>query len=141
MKKLVCALFVIHFFFAGSLSHPAIAQDGGGEDDIIKNTQNDILLVAGAGAGGAVLGLSTLSFVEKPSKHVSNIWTGAALGIIAGVIFVAYNSAQKGSEDLQSDEASVDFNSSERYAWHSQNSQNLTLPSVQFGTQFWRLTF
>lgn len=110
------------------------------EDDIIKNTQNDILLVAGAGAAGAVLGLSTLSFVDKPSRHISNIWTGAALGVIAGVVWVAYNSAQRGSEDLQSEEASLDFNSSERYAWHQDNAV-LTKPEVQFGTEFWRSSF
>lgn len=134
MKKLICALLSLSL--VATAVNPAFAQES--EDDLIKNTQNDIMLIAAAGAGGAVLGLSTLSFVEKPSKHVSNIWTGAALGIIAGVVFVAYNSAQKGSEDLQS---SVDFNSSERVAWHSENAENLTLPSVQFGTQIWQTSF
>lgn len=134
MKKLICALLSLSLI--ATAVNPAFAQES--EDDLIKNTQNDIMLIAAAGAGGAVLGLSTLSFVEKPSKHVSNIWTGAALGIIAGVIFVAYNSAQKGSEDLQS---SVDFNSSERVAWHSENTEILTLPSVQFGTQIWQASF
>ncbi len=135
MKKLICALLSLSL--AATAVNPAFAQETS-EDDLIKNTQNDIMLIAVAGAGGAVLGLSTLSFVEKPSKHVSNIWTGAALGIIAGVIFVAYNSAQKGSEDLQS---SSEFNSSERVAWHSENAENLTLPSVQFGTQIWQSSF
>ncbi len=134
MKKLICALLSLSLL--ATAVNPAFAQES--EDDIIKNTQNDIMIVAAAGAGGAVLGLSTLSFVEKPSKHVSNIWTGAALGIIAGVIFVAYNSAQKGSEELQS---SSEFNSSERVAWHSENSENLTLSKVQFGTQIWQLSF
>ncbi len=135
MKKLICALLSLSLLV--SAVNPAMAQDSG-EDDIIKNTQNDIMLIAAAGAGGAVLGLSTLSFVEKPSKHVSNIWTGAALGIIAGVIFVAYNSAQKGSEELQS---SREFNSSERVAWHAEQAENLSLSSVQFGTQFWHTSF
>ncbi len=134
MKKLICALLSLSLLTTAV--NPAFAQES--EDDIIKNTQNDIMLVAVAGAGGAVLGLSTLSFVEKPSKHVSNIWTGAALGIIAGVIFVAYNSAQKGSEDLQS---SSEFSSSERVAWHSENSENLSFSQVQFGTQIYQLSF
>lgn len=134
MKKLICALLSLTLL--ATAVNPAFAQES--EDDIIKNTQNDIMIVAAAGAGGAVLGLSTLSFVEKPSKHVSNIWTGAALGIIAGVIFVAYNSAQKSSEDLQT---SSEFNSSERVAWHSENANNLTLPEVQFGTQIWQTSF
>lgn len=135
MKKLICALLSLSLL--ATAVNPALAQDSA-EDDIIKNTQNDIMLVAAAGAGGAVLGLSTLSFVEKPSKHVSNIWTGAALGIIAGVIFVAYNSAQKGSEDLQS---SSEFSSSERVAWHSENTENLSFNQVQFGTQIYQLSF
>jgi uncharacterized membrane protein YebE (DUF533 family) len=135
MKKLFCALFGLYLFFAQGLMNSAFAQD---EEDIATSTQNDIMIVGIAGAGGAILGLSTLSFVDKPSKHVSNIWTGAALGVIAGVVYVAYNSAQRGSEDLQS---SRDFNSSERLAWHEENSGNLTLPSVQFGTQIWQTQF
>lgn len=135
MKKLVCALLALNIFLMGTVVNPAFAQD---EDDIIKNTHNDLMLVGAAGIGGAVIGLSTLSFVDKPSQHVSNIWTGAAIGIIAGVLFVAYNSAQKGSEELQS---SREFNSHERFAWHSGNTQNLTMTKVQFGTQIWGLSF
>lgn len=135
MKKLFCALFSFYFVLAGSLISPAFAED---EDDIIRSTQNDILLIAAAGGGGAILGLSTLSFVDKPSKHLANIWTGAAIGVIAGVIVVAYNSAQRGSEDLQS---SRDFSSFERVAWHTEHTDSLTFPSVQFGTQIWQISF
>jgi hypothetical protein len=111
------------------------------QDDVIKNTQDDILLVAAAGAGGAILGLSTLSFYETPSQHISNLWTGAALGIIAGVIFVAYNSAQKGSEDLVSSHSSEGFSTTDRSKWHSEKMQLLSQQSVQFGTQFWQTSF
>lgn len=133
MKKILSFLLAFHV-----LAGVASAQNR--EDDIIKNTQNDILIVAGAGVAGAVLGLSTLSFVDKPSKHIANIWTGAAIGVIAGVVWVAYNSAMRGSEDLQGDEASLDFNSSERLAWHQENS-DLTLPRAEFGTQIWTTSF
>jgi len=133
MKKNFTLLLSLNLFFATAGASLAQAQD-----DLIKSTQNDIMMVAGAGAAGAILGLSTLSFVDQPSKHLSNIWTGAAIGVIAGVIFVAYNSAQKNSEDLQS---SKDFNSFERIAWHTENAQDLTLPSVQFGTKIWELSF
>jgi hypothetical protein len=111
------------------------------EDDIMKNTQNDILLVAGAGAGGAILGLSTLSFYDKASMHVSNVWTGAAIGIIAGVIFVAYSSAQKGSEELQGSIPSEAFSTSERVVWHQGNANLLSSGPVQFGTQLWQSSF
>jgi hypothetical protein len=134
MKKILSLLIAFQL-----VTSVAFAQ-GESEDDIIKNTQNDIILVAGAGAGGALLGLSTLSFVDKPSRHISNIWTGAALGVIAGVIWVAYNSAQRGQEDLESEEASLDFDSGERVAWHLENSV-LTTPQGQFGTEFWSTSF
>lgn len=135
MKKIISLLLALQLLIG-----VAFAQDDG-DDNLVKNTQNDILLVAAAGAAGAVLGLSTLSFVDKPSRHLSNVWTGAALGVIAGVIFVAYNSAQRGQEDLQSDEeASLDFNSQERVAWHFQNA-TLTSPKGQFGTEIWSTSF
>ena len=136
MKKILALLIAFQL-----MTVTAFAQGSSEDDDLIKNTQNDILIVAGAGAAGAVLGLSTLSFVDKPSRHISNIWTGAAIGVIAGVIWVAYNSAQRGQEDLQSEEeASLDFNSSERVAWH-QDHTSLTNPQVQFGTEFWKASF
>ncbi len=122
------------------------AEGADGGDDVLKNTQNDVILVVGAGVAGAILGLSTLSFVEKPAKHLSNIWTGGALGVIAGVVFVAYNSAQRGQESIEeedaaNEEASVYFKTSERLAWHLENSQDLAFPEVQFGTRVWQMNF
>jgi hypothetical protein len=136
MKKFLCAILTVTLFLGSATFNPTVAQET--EDDIVKNTQQDITLVGVAAAGGVVLGLSTLSFMDKPSQHVSNIWTGAALGIIAGVIFVAYMSAQKNSEELQS---SRQFNSSERVAWHNQNVEKLTHPQAQFGTSVFQFRF
>lgn len=115
----------------------AIAQ----QDDVLANTQNDILMVGAAGAAGAVLGLSTLSFSDQPSKSIPNIWTGAALGIIAGVIYVAYNSAQKSSEDLISASDERDFSTSSRERWHlSKASNNQNLAPI-FAAEFWQTRF
>ncbi|PIS10128.1 MAG: hypothetical protein COT73_11040 [Bdellovibrio sp. CG10_big_fil_rev_8_21_14_0_10_47_8] len=41
-----------------------------------------------AGLAGAVLGLSTLSFYGEPQEHIGNIWTGLAIGTIAGSVYV-----------------------------------------------------
>jgi hypothetical protein len=41
-----------------------------------------------AGLGGAVLGLSTLSFYGEPQDHIGNIWTGLAVGVIGGTTYV-----------------------------------------------------
>lgn len=44
--------------------------------------------------GGAVLGLSTLSFYGKPQEHTDNITAGALVGLIAGIGYVAYDSSR-----------------------------------------------
>jgi hypothetical protein len=45
-----------------------------------------------AGLGGAILGLSTLSFYGDPQEHVGNIWTGLAVGALGGGLYVASQS-------------------------------------------------
>ena len=66
-------------------------------DTIIDDSIRDISLVVGAGAVGAVLGLSTLSFVDKPSEHTRNIAVGGALGIVVGVAVVIFSQATRSS--------------------------------------------
>ena len=51
-----------------------------------------------AGLGGAVLGLSTLSFYGRPQDKLANIAIGAAVGIIVGVVFTAYSMASEPEE-------------------------------------------
>jgi len=51
-----------------------------------------------AGLGGAVLGLSTLSFYGRPQDKLANIAIGAAVGIIVGVIYTAYQMASTPEE-------------------------------------------
>jgi hypothetical protein len=132
MKKLLGLLLTFQFL----LALPALAQEE--DDDLMKNTWNDLYIVAGAGVGGGILGLSTLSFVEEPSEHLANIWTGAAIGVIVGVIYVAYSSAIKAPEELS---GSIDFNSHERFAWHRSESSFLTPSPGQIGTDFWSMNF
>jgi hypothetical protein len=66
-------------------------------DTIMDDSIRDISLVVGAGAVGAVLGLSTLSFVDKPSEHMRNIAVGGALGIVVGVAVVIFSQATRSS--------------------------------------------
>lgn len=40
------------------------------------------------GLGGAVLGLSTLSFYGKPQDHTGNIYAGLGVGLVAGAIYI-----------------------------------------------------
>lgn len=51
-----------------------------------------------AGLGGAVLGLSTLSFYGRPQDNLSNIAVGFAVGVIAGTVIVTYRAATNPAE-------------------------------------------
>jgi hypothetical protein len=51
-----------------------------------------------SGLGGAVLGLSTLSFYGRPQDKLSNIAVGFAVGVITGTIVVTYNAATNPDE-------------------------------------------
>lgn len=135
MKKALSVLLILQLF----LLTPAVAAEQ--EDEFVKNTQDDILMVAGAGLAGAILGLSTLSFYETPSLHVGNIWTGAAVGIIAGVVFVAYNSAQKGSEELVTMKSSSEFDTFDRGQWHGKNIQLTSSQAPVLSAPFWQTNF
>lgn len=53
-----------------------------------------------SGLGGAVLGLSTLSFHGRPQDHLGNIAIGFAVGVVFGTIYVTYNTATKPKEYL-----------------------------------------
>lgn len=46
-----------------------------------------------SGLGGAVLGLSTLSFYGRPQDKLVNIAIGFAVGVMAGTTYVTYNAA------------------------------------------------
>jgi hypothetical protein len=48
-----------------------------------------------SGLGGAVLGLSTLSFYSRPQEKLSNIGIGAAVGIIVGTVYTTYQAATR----------------------------------------------
>lgn len=51
--------------------------------------------------GGAVLGLSTLSFYGEPQEHTSNITNGALLGFVAGLGYVLYSTNKKSEYQYQ----------------------------------------
>lgn len=107
------------------VSSNVLAQDDG---DIVKDSLRDISVVAGTGLGGAVLGLSTLSFVEEPKEHLDNILIGGSIGIIVGVAIVAWGQATK-SKGLYEDNAQVkkpDFGTYARSSWHqSEHAKNI----------------
>lgn len=138
--KLACSLLIALSFV---LPRSAWAQDASSNEDIVESTRNDLLMVAGGGVVGAVLGLSTLSFYDKPSKHVSNIWTGAAIGIIGGVIVVALGHAQKTQEDLTtySPKVTPEFSTEAREDWHFAHIADNTDVRTVFSSNVWTMNF
>lgn len=115
------------FLFVLMQSSYSFAQADENLDMFVSDTKNDLLVVVGAGLAGAVLGLSTLSFVEEPKDHTDNIITGASIGIIAGVIVVAMNQAQKtqnmmypGEEEYGLNDDYRGFGTKSRGQWHRQ---------------------
>ncbi|MFZ4405234.1 MAG: hypothetical protein ACOYOK_14125 [Pseudobdellovibrionaceae bacterium] len=54
-----------------------------------QQIKRNVATVLFASIGGAILGLSTLSFYGKPEEHTSNITYGALLGCIGGLTYLA----------------------------------------------------
>ena len=129
MKTKSTKILLLSLILCFSQIQSAYSQkDDEGLDGIVDETKQDIMLVLGGGLAGAILGLSTLSFVDEPKEHTRNILVGASLGIIVGVAFVAFNQANKSRDLIYSSEeefdegASLDFQTFEREQWHSQVS-------------------
>lgn len=73
------------------LALPANAQEE--EKKATTGTRRQLATIIFAGLGGAVLGLSTLSFYGRPQDMLSNIAIGFAVGAIVGTVFVTYQTA------------------------------------------------
>lgn len=142
MKTILFKNFLLGLIFCVSTVQNSYSQENEGLDGIVDETKQDIMLVLGGGLAGAVLGLSTLSFVEEPKEHTRNILVGASIGIIIGVAYVAFNQANKSRELIYSaqefdEAASLDFKTFEREEWHSQVSSSYqSLRPTHVGVSF-----
>ncbi len=59
-----------------------------------RSVKRNVATVMFATLGGAILGLSTLSFYGEPQEHTNNITVGALVGFVAGVGYVVYDSSR-----------------------------------------------
>lgn len=76
--------------FAGASSY---AQGSTVEKPPSGGPRKQIGTIIYAGLGGAVLGLSTLSFYGRPQDKLANIAIGFAIGVMGGTVAVTYNAA------------------------------------------------
>lgn len=92
--KTVVVIFIVTSF----VSSHAFAQQGQSSTQIGPKKQLTMIFLAGL--GGAVLGLSTLSFHGRPQDHLGNIAIGFAIGAVFGTVYVTYNTATKPKQYL-----------------------------------------
>ena len=141
MKQLLLAFCVFLF-----LSHRSWSQDAGGESDgILQESISDVYTVVGCSAGGAILGLSTLSFAEDPWSEGKNIVVGASIGLILGVAIVAWSQASKSQRMYQDSfdrpQSSFKKDTNWKVAWHYDqhkviNSNSSSLEGVTLNFRF-----
>ena len=96
MGKIV--LFAFFVFAVGSQ-----AQVGTGEEEIdaFGTSARDFAIVGATTALGALIGASTLSFVDKPKRHLKKVVVGGSIGVIIGVGVVAYLQATKSQQSYE----------------------------------------
>lgn len=88
-KSTFCFVILLFFYsnvFAES-SYGNYSSSGG-------SVRGQVARIMMSGLGGAVFGLSTLSFYGEPQKHLSNVALGAAVGLLIGSIYVTSVSLQ-----------------------------------------------
>ncbi len=95
--------FLLLIAVSASVTSSALAQtssgsSSAGETRSTGGPRRQLAMIIFAGLGGAVLGLSTLSFYGRPQDNLQNIAIGFAGGVIVGTTFVTYRAATNPSE-------------------------------------------
>jgi hypothetical protein len=87
MKKFLTVIFIVTL-----VSSMAFGQQ---EETRRRSSgpRRQLATIVFAGLGGAILGLSTLSFYGRPQDELANIAIGFAVGVIAGTAYVTFKSA------------------------------------------------
>lgn len=83
-------LVVVIFLWSGLFCvQKAFAVESRTVGPTVKSQVSKILL---SSLGGAILGISTLSFYDKPQEHLSNVAVGGTVGAVLGSIYVTKES-------------------------------------------------
>jgi len=104
MRKGLCVFLTVLAVLGGMLpGQNAFAQQqqqmaGESAGHASGGPRKQLATIIYAGLGGAVLGLSTLSFYGRPQDKLANIAIGFAVGVIVGTSVVTYNAATNPDE-------------------------------------------
>jgi hypothetical protein len=94
-------LFVAASVFA--ISGRSFAQQGGAASSMSQiEPRNAVSVILMSGLVGGVLGLSTLSFYDRPQDNIRNITIGAGVGMISAALFMTYTVSQTQSPATRS---------------------------------------
>jgi hypothetical protein len=107
-----------------------------GQDTTVRKKsgpRRQLATILFAGLGGAILGLSTLSFYGRPQDYLGNIGLGFAAGVIVGTIYVTYKSATT-KDYSDSDSAQNEINE-QKFLWAPMIAPQKT-DSTALGGQF-----
>lgn len=91
VKQIKTAIIV--FVVTTLVSSHVFAQEG--QNSTQMGPKKQLTMIFLSGLGGAVLGLSTLSFHGRPQDHLGNIAIGFAIGAVFGTVYVTYKTATK----------------------------------------------
>ena len=77
----------------------------GSEQGVVSKygPRRQIATIVYMGLGGAVLGLSTLSFYGRPQDKLTNIPIGFGVGVIIGTVYMTYQAATNPQEFYRSE--------------------------------------
>lgn len=106
MKKVI--LIVATVIMSAQISLAQVQGQSAASSELI-GFRRGLATVMLAGLGGAILGLSTLSFYGDPQEHISNIWTGLAVGAIGGGLYVVSQSRANSSLAQASEPRQIPF--------------------------------
>lgn len=86
-----CRLLCLVLASFALLPHGGFAQDADTNSPLeVRNAVGTILI---AGLVGGILGLSTLSFYDKPQDNIRNIFFGAGAGMIVSTLWMTMSVA------------------------------------------------
>jgi hypothetical protein len=86
VKRFLSMILVVCFITTSAFAQQNVTKKKSGP-------RRQLATIVFAGLGGAILGLSTLSFYGRPQEYLGNIAIGFAVGVIAGTTYVTFKSA------------------------------------------------